>query len=156
MMVLQGEVDKVAEGGVGPVAAPVVGVEIMDEALPVGGVDGAAVFKAVGKMGAAGCVGTFGIALSIAAIVLFGIVVESMAVFDEVDAVGGSGEEVGVGVGLEKEFVGGSGVFAVGLEKGKAVAQADGIVENHGVWSPKDKVLQHVEGADVADLPELE
>ena len=32
---------------------------------------------------------------------------------------------------MDEEFVGGGSVFAVGLEKGKAVAQADGIVEHY-------------------------
>lgn len=47
-------------------------------------------------------------------------------------------------------------MFAVGIGKGNAVAQSYGIGQDFGVWPALDELLQHVEGADVACLDELE
>lgn len=73
----------------------VVGIEIEDEGTPVGGVDVAEVFYAVGQVDAAGGIGTFGEAFTVATVVLLGVIVPGESILDGIDAVGGTRGEVG-------------------------------------------------------------
>lgn len=90
--------------------------------MPLRSVDYAVVFYAVGKPCAVGCKRAEGVTVAVAAIVLFGIEVQGLSVLDMVDAVGGTGQEVGIGVCFTEKGICGSGVLAVGLAERNAVA----------------------------------
>ena len=154
--VLQGVAGETAEGQAGEGVAAVVGIQIEEIGVPVGGVDVAIVFYAVGTVDADGGVGTFGVAFAVATVVLLGIIVKGVAVFQKIDAVGGTGKEVRGGIGVAEGLIGRRGVLAVGFGKGKAVAQEDGHGQHFGLRPALDEILQHVEGADIACLEELE